>query len=135
MSRSIVPTSKVKLPLATHVAAQMSPGKVPFRDGTLEMKRSARGGLVKNTSSLFVQVMRMMMIMMMMMTDDDVDDEHGSYAVLCLLDWTRSTTLMCVPSLMMMMMMMQDGKRRQLQSILEMEKTKEEKGKLGEKDR
>jgi len=72
------------------VAAQMSPGKVPFRDGTLEMKRSARGGLVKNTSSLFVQVMTMMM---MMMTDDDVDDEHGSYAVLCLLDWTRS--IMC----------------------------------------
>jgi hypothetical protein len=67
----------VKLSLATHVAAQMSPGKVPFRDGTLEMKRSARGGLVKNTSSLFVQVMAMMMmIMMMMMRYDDVDDEH-----------------------------------------------------------
>jgi len=74
------------------VAAQMSPGKVPFRDGTLEMKRSSRGGLVKNTSSLFVQVMTVMM-MMMMMTDDDVNDEHGSDAVLCLLDWTRS--VMC----------------------------------------
>jgi len=37
--------------------------------------------------------------------------------------------------MMMMMMMIQDGKRRQLQSILELEKTKEEKGKLGEKDR
>lgn len=70
MSRSTVPTSKVKLSLATHVAAQMSPGKVPFRDENLEMKRSARGGLVKNTSSLFVQVMTMMV-----MTDGDVDND------------------------------------------------------------
>jgi len=66
-------TSKVKFPLA-HVAAQISPGKVPFRDEA-EMKRSSKA--VK--TSLFVQ----------------------------------------------------DGKRRQLQSILETEKTKEEKGKLG----
>jgi len=43
--------------------------------------------------------------------------------------------MMTMMMMMMMMMMMQDGKRRQLQSILELEKTKEEKGKLGEKDR
>ena len=83
MSRSTT-NSKVKLPMAataTHVvAAQMSPGKVPFRDENAEeMKRSARGKLVK-TSSLFVQVIvvMMMIIMMMMTIDDDDDVEHCS---------------------------------------------------------